>query len=343
VTPAPPRPAAVARLDPETREALVRAFLARDMGRANALLAALPEPLGRLRLDIVDNARAAEAVPVWRAEADGSHRFRFHAKTWSQHPGEIFARWVETLPLIGAAIAARPTGSCLLNLGDEGHRPGLAFDARGPGYTLIPDYPFLMTDGYADLARAFAARRVPWEERRPVAFWRGRTTGLGTDIDALARVRLCRIARTMAPIADIGLSGVTPNFAAAEPALRAEGLFRDFVSNDRLDRYRAIVVIDGNSAPWTSLLGALHSGSPVLRVASELGFRQWYHDRLTPWEHYVPVRSDMADLPALAGRVLGDPALARRIGEAGRRFARSLTCDAEIARALPAILGAFGA
>jgi hypothetical protein len=323
------------------REALVRAFLARDMGQANALLATAPEPLSRVRIDIVDNARAAEAVPVWRADGDGIHRFRFHQKTWFQHPREIVVRWIETLPLIAAVIAARPEGSCLLNLGDEGHRPGLAFDARGPGYTLIPDYQYLMTGNYCDLARGFSARRRPWEERRPVAFWRGSTTGLDADVDALPRVRLCRVARTMGPIADVGLTAVTANFASAEPRLRAEGLFRDFVPNDRLDEYRVHIDIDGNSGPWTSLLGKLHSGSPVLRVTSELGFAQWYHGRLVPWEHYVPVRSDMTDLPALACQLLGDPALARRIGGAGQRFARSLRCDDEIANAVPSIVAAF--
>ncbi|WP_419827790.1 glycosyl transferase family 90 [Sphingomonas sp.] len=315
------------------------------MAAANALLAALPEPLARLRLDVVDNARAAEAVPVWRADADGTHRFRFrfrfHEKAWTQHPREIFARWVETLPLIGAVIEARPTGSCALNLGDEGHRPGLAFDTRAPGYTLIPDYQFLMTDGYADLARTFLARSRPWGERRPVAFWRGSTTGLADKVEALPRVRLCRLARTMGPVADVGLTAVTANFASAEPRLRAEGLFRDFVPNVRLDEVRVHIDIDGNSGPWTSLLGKLHSGSPVLRVTSELGFRQWYHDRLVPWEHYVPVRSDMADLSARVLQLLEDSALARRIGGAGARFARALRCDFEVARAVPSIVAAF--
>ena len=111
--------------------------------------------------------------------------------------------------------------------------------------------------------------------------------------------------------------------------------------NDRLDEVRVHIDIDGNSSPWTGLLGKLHSGSPVLRVTSQLGFRQWYHDRLVPWEHYVPVRSDMADLPARVRQMLGDPALARRIGDAGARFARALRCDAEIARAVPTIVAAF--
>ena len=32
----------------------------------------------------------------------------------------------------------------------------------------------------------------------------------------------------------------------------------------------------------------------ILRVKSPR--RQWYHQRLKPWEHLVPVRADLADL-----------------------------------------------
>ena len=92
------------------------------MAALNTLLATLSGPLARLRIDVVDIARAAEAAPVWRVDPDGTHRFRFHEKTWMQHPHIIFARWLDTLPFIAAMQAAKPVGSCVLNLGDEGHR-----------------------------------------------------------------------------------------------------------------------------------------------------------------------------------------------------------------------------
>ena len=318
----------------------MRDFLSRDLASLNAVLAGLPRPLADLRIDVVDNARAAEAAPVWRMEASGIARFRFHQKTWSQHPAEIFGRWLDLLPLITAILAAGPVGSCVLNLGDEGHRAGLAFDAIGAEYTLIPDFCFIQTEGYASLARRFEERAVPWQDRRPVLFWRGTTTGLETDLQALPRVKLCQVARLMGPDADVGFSAATQRFAGAGALLAAQGLLRPAVPNDQYDTYQLHVDIDGNSSPWTGF-AKLHSGSPVLKVTSPRGYRQWYYDRLVPWVNFVPIRSDLADLAETVKALLADPARAQSIGAAGRELARSMSCDAEIARTVPIALRAF--
>ena len=134
------------------RATLTDYFVARDLSAVNRLLAALPGPLGRVSIDAVDNRRAAEAAPVWRIEANGTTRFRFHEKSWDHHPAEIIGRWLDVLPLIEMVIVEAPVGSCVLNLGDEGHRPGLAFDGNADHFTLIPDHCFIKTDGYAGLA-----------------------------------------------------------------------------------------------------------------------------------------------------------------------------------------------
>ena len=328
------------RLDPASRARLLHRFVDRDIAGVNASLASLPGALACLRIEIVDNARAAEAVPVWRVDPSGVHRFRFHRASWTRYPAEIFARWLDTLPLIAAIQAADPSGSCVLNLGDEGHRPGLAFDGAGPAFTLIPDYCFIRTNGYAGLAQAYARRAIPWRDRRPVAFWRGSTTGYDHDLDALPRVRMCRIAQALGDDADIGFAGASQRFVGAEPWLREQGLLRGFVANEHYDRYQLHIDIDGNSSPWTGF-AKLHSGSPVLKVASPHGYRQWYYDRLVPWENYVPIRSDLADLNDTVRMLLADPARARRIGSAGRDLALSMACDMEIARAVPVALGAF--
>ena len=324
----------------ETHAALLDHFLCRRFPELNIILAGLPEPLSRLRVEVVCNARAAEAAPVWRMDTNGCSRFRFHEKTWLQHPGEIFGRWLEMLPLIAAVMEVRPVGSCSFNLGDEGHRPGLAFDGVGPDFVLIPDFQYMMTRGYIDLAKVFSARALPWERRRPVAFWRGSTTGVQTDIDLLPRVQLCRIAQDMGALADVGFSSVTPNFDGGEDRLRAEGLFRDFVPNTHFDDYQIHIDIDGNSSSWPGF-SKLHSGSPVIKVASASGYGQWYYDRLIPWKNYVPVRSDMSDLKATIETLLDNPDLAMRIGHEGKLLAQELSYEKEIRRAIPHVVAAL--
>ena len=51
--------------------------------------------------------------------------------------------------------------------------------------------------------------------------------------------------------------------------------------------------IDGNVNSW-GLLWKLLTGSCILRVESPR--RQWYHQRLQPWVHLIPVRADLSDL-----------------------------------------------
>ena len=327
-------------LDGACRALLIHRFVRRDIAGVNTVLAGLPGTLARLRIDVVDNARAAEAAPVWRVDRDGTSRFRFHEKSWAQHPHEIFGRWLDTLPLIAAVQAADPSGSCVLNLGDEGHRPGLAFDGAGPQFTLVPDCFFIRTNAYAGLAQTYRRRALPWAERRPVVFWRGTTTGRETSLDALPRVRMCRAAQGLGEQADVGFSAASQQFVGAEPWLRARGLLRDFVSNMHYDQYQLHLSIDGNASPWLSL-AKMHTGSPVLKVTSPRGFRQWYYRRLVPWENYVPIRSDLADLHDTVRMLLADPARARRIGLAGQELARSMSCEVEIARAVPSALGAL--
>ena len=54
-----------------------------------------------------------------------------------------------------------------------------------------------------------------------------------------------------------------------------------------------VIDIDGNVNSW-GLLWKLLSGSCVVRVQSPR--QQWYHHRLEPWVHLVPVQADLSDL-----------------------------------------------
>jgi hypothetical protein len=125
--------------------------------------------------------------------------------------------------------------------------------------------------------------------------------------------------------------------------IKASGLMRDSVPNYHFNRYRAHIDIDGRSNSWPGLFQKLLSGSPVLKVASPLGYRQWYYDRLVPWVNYVPVSADLSDLPDKAAWVLSHDIEARRIGEAGRTLAEAITYEAASADAMLAFTAAFQA
>jgi len=50
--------------------------------------------------------------------------------------------------------------------------------------------------------------------------------------------------------------------------------------------------------------------------------KDWFHDLLVPWEHYVPVNEDLSDLKAKYDWAQKHPREAKNIAENGTRFAR---------------------
>ena len=64
----------------------------------------------------------------------------------------------------------------------------------------------------------------------------------------------------------------------------------------------------------------LHAGRPVFRVESR--FSEFFFDHLRPFEHYMPVKSDLSDLVERVREVKGDKALAEKLGQGAASFAR---------------------
>jgi hypothetical protein len=151
------------------------------------------------------------------------------------------------------------------------------------------------------------------------------------------RVRLCEIARDL-PLFDVALSNIVQ---FTDPAITAEiegsGLLRDHIPVRLFNRYRYHIDIDGNSNSWPGLFQKLLTGGPVLKVASARDYRQWYYDRLVPWENFVPVAADLSDLVENTVWLSQNDARAREIGARGKALAESLDFPGELTRCAPAI------
>jgi len=100
---------------------------------------------------------------------------------------------------------------------------------------------------------------------------------------------------------------------------------------DRTDflKYRYLIDIDGNSNSWSGLFEAMLMGACVLKVASPAGFREWYYDRLVPWENFIPVKQDMSDLEEGAEWAISHEAECRSMAENLRQLAESLEFERE--------------
>jgi hypothetical protein len=168
---------------------------------------------------------------------------------------------------------------------------------------MIPDPYALATGGFQAIHYGFLASPLPpWQQRLPVAIWRGSSTGtanLNERNQAFnRRLQLCRLSQKHPGLLDARLTALVQVAPASENALRqqllGEELLAPRLSPWQLALHRWLIEIDGNVNSW-GLLWKLLSGSCVLKVESPR--RQWYHRRLQPWVHVVPVDNDLGNLP----------------------------------------------
>jgi len=297
---------------------------------------------GSCRLVASDAASHPVSVVEWQ-HSNGVSAVVLDANFRSSPRLSFFAgRLAPTLSLLGAAHATGELSGGLamrINLNDGPATRGMAFCSNNSLDLLVPDPIFMWRNAYEPVRAAFA-EPVPWRQRLPVVFWRGGTSGrlrAGQGWQDLPRIRLCELARTE-PLLDAGLSHVSQLRHEVEEEIRARGLVRARVPENLFNQYRFHIDIDGNTNSWPGLFIKLLSGSPVLKIASPDGFRQWYYDRLEPFVHYVPVATDMSDLLDKASWLLANDERAIEIGERARALALSMTRESEIADAVSRIL-----
>lgn len=241
--------------------------------------------------------------------------------------------------------------SMVVNLSD-GDAPSLspfAASANTPDAILLPDKDFVTTRGFENL-RAFAtANNVEWHLRSDSVRWRGATNGKGGkdystpdarwDLKIKPRIRMALILRNVKG-ADVAFSHTYDRKLAAR--LRGDGLLRDRIPQTDWINDKLALDIDGTTNTWTNFLARLHLGCCVIKVESQEGYRQWYYDRIRPWEHFIPVRADMTDLVEKIEWARSHDDEARRIAENGQAFARSMTLASETEYGVAAICASNG-
>ncbi|HVZ08555.1 MAG TPA: glycosyl transferase family 90 [Rhodopila sp.] len=328
---------------------VVGAIMARDPDRATRMLTRHFGDSYQYRFDIDTCGLPANSA---RMQVDGNEVwFQFsEAMFQSKAPDIIIERWASVLVLINHFMGSpyRTDGSTALNLGDDGGIPGLAFCDFRPGAFLIPDSHYLSNNRYQILREEFSRNRIPWQEREALAFWRGSTTGqvggLANGWRGLPRIRLCEISQAFPSIVDAGITRVSQILDKdAQHELTQRGLIRPAVNRVALNRYKYQIDIDGNTNAWDGFYMRLLTGSPVLKVASRQGYRQWYYDRLKPWVNVVPVEADMGDLIEKIDWLRANDSIAQRIGEAGWALAESLAEEGELNRVAPTVAAALHA
>jgi hypothetical protein len=231
--------------------------------------------------------------------------------------------------------------------GDKGRGSGsiLCYDSRFSHHLLLPDSDFLYRSGYQDFKDQLVTQSIPWNDRQGIVYWRGSSTG-DKEHDhqwrMMPRFRLCQLATELAnkDLFDLKITRITNRFSSEEviAEIKNSGLTAAYTAAIDQVKYKYLIDIDGHGSTWTGLFLRLLTGSTVLKVNSERGFRQWFHNRLIPWENHVPIEPDFSNLEETVLYLKSHDELARKIGEAGRELAYSMTMENEINYALPVIL-----
>ncbi len=223
--------------------------------------------------------------------------------------------------------------------GDVASNAQFAASVRFPQHVGLPDPHYFQNHGFAtELEIGKSAPR--WEDRSDDIVWRGGMNGCGwvsfspQDVDnpaVLQRLRMVmRLKDTGADVLFVEMHRSARAFSSL--AFRQGLLGEPIPARSWLGRKFAID-IDGYTNTWSNLLIRMLYGCCVLKVESQFGYRQWYYDELKPFEHYVPVAADMADLDEKIEWVLSHSVEAKAIAERGQTLARTLTFASQARRA----------
>ena len=163
---------------------------------------------------------------------------------------------------------------------------------------------------------------IPWEDRRPIALFRGSLSGLGTTSHDNPRLKLYSMRND--PLLDIGITKWntrlrkckdTAGFAV--PDIPWDADVANFMPYQEQCQYKYLINVDGHSRAYC-LTRDLATGCCVLLVLSD--YKLWYTDKLKPFVHYVPVMPDLSNLMEKVRWCRDNDDKCREIANNARRF-----------------------
>ncbi|WP_249060801.1 glycosyl transferase family 90 [Roseinatronobacter domitianus] len=240
-----------------------------------------------------------------------------------------------TPAVLGYMVQAGTTASEASFHVQDGQLPSMArfsFSSCIPGMALIPDSYFFRDRGYEKLRHWLQSNTVPWSDREARFVWRGRLTGAGLFScdpaqrnNPLVRQRLRLAMHAQGTRLDCKFVSTITDIEAK--LLSQVGMMADFMPSHSWAGWKFAIDVDGFSNTWDNLFHRLLMGCCVLKVESQMGFRQWYYDELKPWTHFVPVAADLSDLQEKLDWCLTNDAQCQAIAAAGQQVVQAQTWE----------------
>ena len=172
---------------------------------------------------------------------------------------------------------------------------------------------------------------VPWNKKKPIAVFRGGSTGCGVTIETNNRLKLAHLSKTLPkdsdgnPFLDAGITNwnLRPRKLKEEKYLQTIDINSlGFGTVNRLTpqeqaEYKYLVHVDGHVSAFRLSL-ELGMGCCILKVDSE--YKMWYSDLLKPYKHYIPIKRDLSNLVSTIKWCKANDDKCRRIAKRARKF-----------------------
>ncbi|GLI63564.1 hypothetical protein VaNZ11_006555 [Volvox africanus] len=147
--------------------------------------------------------------------------------------------------------------------------------------------------------------RYPPYERKPLAVWRGSTTGARKptveNYQLVTRLKLHLLAQNHSGILDAKINKFTKDIP--DP-VRAQITSGDRIDSEDYNRYSAIIDVDGNG--WSDRFGhaLIHYSTPVLKMASN--HTAFFEHLFAPGVTFLQFSPSLEDLVEKAGKVVAE-------------------------------------
>ena len=191
-----------------------------------------------------------------------------------------------------------------LNASDWGNEQFLSMTSEKESIIIPDEYSMFESQklSHTNSWRSFSEFNQGWQNRKPIMFWRGSTTGKPIesihDLENLQRVKSCIQYKNHFGF-DMKVSNIVNNKIPKKRIkewLSSHKIMSSKIGENAFIRYRYYPDLPGNNescGSWGVIKKYLR-GNLVFRpnYASKM-----YYDRyLKPWEHYIPIDKEFIDL-----------------------------------------------
>jgi hypothetical protein len=154
------------------------------------------------------------------------------------------------------------------------------------------------------------SENIKWEDKKPIAFFRGTSTGCGNDIYTNQRIKLAYLDSKWADIdpskqiLDAKIVRWAYRLKKSEKDVMFDRIREDKLNKmgitlgnkvpiDELYKYKYVINVDGNVSAYR--LGFLLSLNAVVLMVDGK-YKLWFQDKLIENKHYIKIKADLSDL-----------------------------------------------